>query len=269
MSGAVGGLEFLEGESTSGPRDGCFTALTAPAAVFTSRRKLGCLTISTAAMALSLAFGLVAAGALVAQLGEIGLAQRSEWETNPEAEIPFCEHGRLQDAYRMNLDKSSDRFGQCAQICLSPSLKGVAANHGVLFGSRCPQLGCRDRLDETEKSGQRVIFFACPRDGVSRRQERRTRDDEPAPLVAKPPPTAPAQSASAPTPPPIRQQDARASSSSLQDAQRSNAEPPARAASEPFLPERSQALTLRAGNSTSEAAQTRRAFRAKLLQGHH
>lgn len=206
-----------------------------------SRRQLARSTVSTAALAIALAFGLLAGGALAAQLG---LAQRSERESAPEADLPFCEEGRLQDAYRINLDEASDRFGQCAQICLSPSLKGVAANHGVLFGSKCPQLGCRDRLDETEKSGQRVIFFACP---LGRRPERRSRGgDEP---------------------------QQRESGGGAKGAPRADAEPSTRAASapassaEPFLPDRSALLG--AGSNPTAAAQTRRAFRAKLQsQGH-
>lgn len=75
-----------------------------------------------------------------------------------------CPMDRLHDAYRVQTDFKSKRFGQCSQICLKPSLKKVAEKHGVQYGSTCAQEGCTRLVDIEKVSGQLVAFFECPED---------------------------------------------------------------------------------------------------------
>jgi hypothetical protein len=123
---------------------------------------------ATAAVWAALAVGLVSVGALVAQLGgESGAPQLSKRHRQPAAhakQVPeptYCATNRLHDAFRMNTDEKSVHFGQCAQICLNPGLRGVAEKHGVRFGSTCFREGCRNKVAEGDKSGQHIYFFGC------------------------------------------------------------------------------------------------------------
>ncbi|KAG8469389.1 hypothetical protein KFE25_005844 [Diacronema lutheri] len=75
--------------------------------------------------------------------------------------LPACPVDKLQDATRINDDASSPYFRLCAQICLNPKLKAVAAKHGVRYGETCASQGCTALAATTTKAAQAIFFYSC------------------------------------------------------------------------------------------------------------
>jgi hypothetical protein len=108
-----------------------------------------------------------------------------------------CPADKLQDAYRISVSQRDKNYGHCSQVCLSPGLRGVAAKHGVFYGSNCIKQGCLDFIREDANAGQHYYLFACPNEVIAAHQP--SPSPPPAPRSPQPPPSPP----SSPMPPPV------------------------------------------------------------------